>query len=603
MLRESVVIPDRREIWDWAADNIDFGNTTSFKGAYDIKNVPWVREFLRACKDVRVREVTFVAPPQDSGKTKGAETYLAWLIINSPCNIMWNTSTNVKAERWSETRWEAMLTSVRGMFDRFSLNRHFKKKRQIIFIGGTFLIIQGAETEGNRSSDSVEVQINDEVHLWETPWLREMYDRTGAFRDTRKIVNISTGGLKGSELEERFLAGNQLDWQHICPGCRGLIPYVFDFKSPRCNIRFDTEAAILHADGRLDMREFAKTILVHCPDPKCGRKFGYDRERLAEMNRGGVYIPQNPEADPSIVSLTCNSFALGREPWAQILEPWLRMHMRGGVFAPELLKEFVTKKLAQFWKEQPFFVTKDLKLASWSRADCIRPKSWADEAFRVMICDNQRGGRGDIPHRWFACIAFSKAGRLRVVDAGRINEWADVRKRQLELGVQDPTEAKPGPWVMVDRRYDPTEVDEWCAKFKWYGMMGSDRDEFVHPPWSPFAGTRQLFSEPRTIDVGYGTETMGKTYATYFLWSSQRIQDKLAQLRNDGMLEFPSDLGTFCPEAATQMNSHKQYMEADRYGHEKRTWKRIGDTPDHIWDILCMATSVGYMAGIYRKET
>lgn len=604
------VLPDRREVWEWAGGSrpdkadaaIDFGETTSFSGRYDISNVPQVKEFLRACKDYRVREVTFVAPPQDSGKTKGAETYIAWLIINSPCNMAWNTETNVKAERWSETRWEQMLTAVSGMGERFHANKHLKKKRQIIFRNGTFLLIQGAETEGNRSSDSVEVQINDEVHLWERPWLQQMHERTNAYRETRKIVNISTGGSKGSELHERFLAGNQLEWQHVCPGCRGLIPYVFNHRDPRCNIRFDINAAVMHADGRLDLREFKKTVLVNCPDPKCGRRFGYDRERLAEMNRGGVYIPQNPDADPSIVSLHVNSFALGREPWHEILEPWVKLHIRGGVFAPEVLKEFVTKKLAEFWDDKPFAVTTELKLAGWTRAEVIRPKSWPDEAYRIMTVDNQHGKKGDVPHRWFACVAFSLDGRMRVVDAGRINEWTDVKKKQVELGIPDPTEKAPGPWVLCDRRWDPVEVDEVCARYWWYGSMGSNQDEYVHPPTSPFAGTRQLFTEERLSDIGYGTQAMGRSFSKYYLWSSQRIQDLTATLRNQGKIEFARDITDWCPEMATQFNSHRQAMLTDRFGQEKRTWVRIGDMPDHLWDCICQATVSGCMAGIFKKE-
>jgi hypothetical protein len=133
--------------------------------------------------------------------------------------------------------------------------------------------------------------------------------------------------------------------------------------------------------------------------------------------------------------------------------------------------------------------------------------------------------------------------------------------------------------------------------------MGSDQAEFVHPPYSPFAGTRQLFSEDRYIDIGFGTSAMGRTYAIYYLWSTQRIQDLTAQLRNGGMIEFAKDVNGWCPELATHVNSHHQVMERDKNGEEKRTWKRIGDTPDHIWDCICEAVVSGCMAGIYRKET
>ncbi len=248
---------------------------------------------------------------------------------------------------------------------------------------------------------------------------------------------------------------------------------------------------------------------------------------------------------------------------------------------------------------KPFAVTSEIKLSGWMRKDFFIPKSDPDELMRVLCCDNQRGARGDIPHRIYSCCTFSAKGRMRVIDAGRVNEWAELRAKQQELGVPDPTEQKPGPWVLIDRRHDPVKVDEICAQYKWYGTMGYDSDEFVHSQ-GEFAGTRQLFSEPRLIDVGFGTSEMGRSFATYFLWSSQKIQDMLAQKRNDGLIEFPADASSFAPDIGTQMNSHRQFMETDRKNNEKRVWKRIGDTPDHIYDCVSQGMVVGCMAGIYR---
>src|SRR5262245_43377724 len=230
LLRKHVVIPDQREVWEWAAENIDFGRTTAFSGRYDVENVPWTREILRTINDAKVREVTIVGPPQDSGKTKLAEVYLAKRICTAPANAAWNQATNVKAEAWSETRWEPMLNSVAGIKDQFSQNQHLKKKRRIVFKNSTFLLIQGAETKANRAGDSVEVQVNDDVYLWEKTWLSEMRERTNAFRETRKIINISVGGRKKSDLEERFLAGDQRELSHVCERCGSVFDYVFDHR-------------------------------------------------------------------------------------------------------------------------------------------------------------------------------------------------------------------------------------------------------------------------------------------------------------------------------------------------------------------------------------
>ncbi len=165
----------------------------------------------------------------------------------------------------------------------------------------------------------------------------------------------------------------------------------------------------------------------------------------------------------------------------------------------------------------------------------------------------------------------------------------------------EPSEGAPGPWSVIDRRYDPVTVDERAANFKWYGMLGTPQDEFLHGPGSPFEGTRQLFSAPRAIDIGYGTADMGRQAAWYFLWSSQRIQDLVAQLRGQGKIEIPRDWSEWCPDLATHLNSHRQIKEAGRTG-ESLIWKRIGDTPDHLYDCLCEAVVCGCIAGIYRPE-
>lgn len=602
-LARTVLCPDRREVWDWAAQHVDFGNNASFKGRYDVENVPWTREILRAFKNPYVREITVVMPPQESGKTKAAEVCLCWRAANVPAPMAFNPVTNVKAEQWSDTRWTQMLKACPKVAEKFSDNRHDNKKRRIIFRDGTFLIIQGAEVDANRQSDSVEVQVNDEVNLWERPWLTQMHNRLRAYQKTRKILNIGVGGEKGSEQHERFQAGNQLEWSHHCPECNGVFQYVFDHRSPKCNIRFDLSKAVMHANGSLDLNEFAKTVHVVCPN--CSRRIEWSEDLLLRMNRGGVFVAMNPDANPEIVSIHASSFAIGRRPWVEILRPWVRMNMRGGIFAQEILKEFITQELAEFWEDRPIAVSKDLKVGGYTRQEMLKPGGWSEEWIRVMTVDNQRGEKGDIPHRWFVARAFSRNGKSRLIDCGRINEWEGVREKQRELGIPEWTAERPGPWVVVDRAFNPTEVDEVCARMKWYGMLGQDTEEFIHGPRSEFAGQRMLFTEPRMIDVGYGTAESGRTFAVYYLWSSQKVQDLLANLREGkgDQWDVPRDILDFCPEYADHLNSHRQVMElSQKTGVERRVWKKIGGWPDHLYDCESICVVLGMIAGVFKKE-
>lgn len=607
LIRREMPVIDRRPTTAWAAERVDFGNSEAFKGAYDVENVPWTAAICDAWDNPYVREITAVMPPQESGKTKAAEVCMARRIATEPAKMAFNTKTNTAAEKWQETRWQQMIQAVPAMANQLSANPHLNKKGRIVFKNGTFLLIQGAETDANRQSDSVEVQVNDELHLWEKPWVRQMHTRTRAYRDTRKILNISLGGTKGSELHEKFVEGSQGEWSHHCSKCDKLFQYVHDPRSPACNIRYDMTTVIQHADGRIDLRAFDKTVHVVCSH--CGEKMFYDEERLIAMNldshrRGDGYVYQNPDASPEYVSLHVNAFAIGRRRWSQILDPWVRMNLRGGVFAPEILRTFICEDLAEFWEEKPMIVSKEIRLGSYTRAEVIKPGSWKDEWIRVMLVDNQRGAHGDIPHRWFVCRAFARDGRSRLIDCGRVNEWSEMRAKQLELGVPDWTEARPGPWVAVDRRHDPVKVDEVCAQFKWYGAQGSDKTEFLHGPESPHAGKLMAFSGHRLIDIGYGTKEQGRMHAVYFHWSSQKVQDLLAQLR-DGKAqswEVPSDIMNWSPEYATHINSHRQIAEMDPKGNEKMVWKRIGAHPDHLYDCESEGVVLGLMAGVFKRE-
>lgn len=606
-LRSAVVLPDRRPTKLWAHENVNFGNAEAFKGKYDVENVPWTYRILEAWDDPKVREITSVMPPQESGKTKAAEVCLCRRIATQPAKMAFNAKTNVKAHNWQETRWEQMMTACPLAKAQLSANRYKNKKGRIVFRNGTFLLINGAETDANRQSDSVEVQVNDEVHLWEKPWLAEMHARTRAYRDTKKILNISIGGDENSELHERFLAGTQEEWCHHCPKCDQMFSYVHDPRRKDCNIRYDLTKVILHGDGRLDLRAFDETVHVVCQS--CGHEMRYDEDRLIAMNldsyrRGDGYVPKNPDADPSIVSLHVNAFAIGARRWSQILEPWVRIHVRGGLFNAEVARTFIVEDLAEFHSQKPIIVPKEIRLGAYRRGEVLKPGDWKEEWIRVMTVDNQRGSQGDIPHRWYTCRAFARDGRSRLVDCGRLNEWSEVRARQLELGVPDPTPERPGPWVVVDRRHNPTEVDEICAEYHWYGLFGTDSDEFPHGENSPFFGKRVLFSEPRQIDIGFGTKEQGRKHAVYFLFSDQRTEDILAPLRagKAEQWEVPADIGDWCPEYAVHINAHQQQMKRDRKGQDRLTWVKISGHPDHLYDCEKMAVVIGLMAGVFRRD-
>lgn len=610
-------VPDRREIWDWArgtapeyADaGVTFDSSEGFPGPFNIENVPWIKEMMRAFKSPHVRTVTFIGPPQESGKTKGAEVCLAYTIAKSPCKMAFNTSTNTKSGAWNDTRWQGVQKAAPEVRAKLSSNPNDETKKRIVFADGTFLLVQGAETESNRQGDSVQVQINDELHLWDRPWVKQMHSRTHAFPDTCTTLNISLGADKGSELHELFLEGNQGEWCHHCPGCGKIFEYVFHNKSPQCNIRFDMTKVKVHENGTLDLREFNESVYVECLE--CRHQMKWSPELMAKLNAGGTFVSKNPDADPQKVSLHANSFAIGKRPWHVILKTWVYLNVKGGVFARETLRAFICEDLAEFWEERPYVVSKTLKKGSYVRAEMMtrNPEgsarlfgNWEQEWIRTMQVDNQQGGKGDIQHRFYTVRAMALNGDSRLVTCGRADEWSEIRRIQQECGVLDYTDERPGPWVVADRRHDPVEVDTVCARYRWYGLMGHHSDDFPHGPDSRYPDSRQLFSEERRIDIGYGTGDFGRSWACYYLWSSQKVQDVLAILR-DGKgpkFEVPADIDEWCPEYAEHINSHRSIMvDIKKSGQAARQWVRIGGWPDHLYDCESMWVVLALMAGVF----
>lgn len=611
IFRSSFPLRDKRETTEWAAANVDFGNSESFKGAYNVEHVPWTRDILRALDDPRVREVSVCMPPQESGKTKMAEVFICRRISDQPAKMAFNLTTDVKAKKWNDTRWQQMVgtenirPACAKVRERFSSNKHDATKHRIVFKDGSFLIIQGIDVDANRESDSVEVQVNDECQLWDEPYLTQVHARTRAFAETCKRLNIGLGGKKGSTWHQRFNAGHRAEWSHHCPACDALFHYRFNLHDPQgSNIHFDKTKVQVMTDGTLDFTDFRPTVYVTCPT--CGARIDYDRDLLARMNldsmrRGDGWVAMNPGASPDVRSFHANSFALGRRPWWEIVEPWIRATMGRTVFATSLLQQFITHELAEFWEERPIVTRKTVAVGHYTRAEARDPRYWSDFFIRVMAVDNQEGGGGDIPHRWFVVRDFSRTGASRLVDCGRINEWLDVRKRQIELKVPVWTPQLPGPWVAVDRWHKPQEVDEECARYKWHGMLGQDTEEFLHKEPSAYAGQKLLFSDERVINLSFGTAE-GPMYACYILYAKQKIEDILASLRSGKAepWEVPADLNQFCPEYFEHINSHHQVMESTKNG-ERLMWRGISGAPDHLYDCETELVVLGLMAGVFKR--
>ena len=95
-----------------------------------------------------------------------------------------------------------------------------------------------------------------------------------------------------------------------------------------------------------------------------------------------------------------------------------------------------------------------------------------------------------------------------------------------------------------------------------------------------------------------------ETRLSCVIGSCQRFQDLLARLRAGKAQKFevPYDIKDFCPEYAEHINSHKQTIDRDPKGNEKRIWKCTSGWPDHLYDCETQCVVIGVMAGLFDYD-
>src|SRR5207245_1234492 len=84
--------------------------------------------------------------------------------------------------------------------------------------GNVFFRMQGAFIPDNLDSDTIPLQINEEVHAWEPGHLKKARNRSTAVWNF-KSGDISNAGKRGDQLDQAFSDGTMQYWQVKCPGC------------------------------------------------------------------------------------------------------------------------------------------------------------------------------------------------------------------------------------------------------------------------------------------------------------------------------------------------------------------------------------------------
>ena len=481
----------------------------------------------------RVKEVTVLGAVQ-SAKSAMQEAHACFAVSEDPGMLMWNFQTNEDAKEAAESRIQKMFAATRPVRDK--LPGHGRQRTTAINFDELYLIIQGAETKANLQSKSVRWQINDEVWLWPDGHLSEARKRVSAFWNS-SILNVSTGSLKGSEIDIAFLEADQREWMFECPSCHTFQKYHIKRKGDTGGVTWDDNETT-HDGMEWNKLEVAKTVRYECDC--CDHIFKDNPRTRREMNLSSKYVAQNPNPLPGKVSFHYNALAVEWIPWADVVLEFLNATQlaKQGLLLP--LKEVVMKRFAEAWEERG---AEEAVAVATSGYLMLEP--WDRMADKFMAVDVQDLGF------WVGARYFSDDGASRGYYYEYIPTWDDVRAKQLELGIEDKkvaVDASFGPGKM-----GPRAVFYECCKYGWTALQGDDKEYFSIIDKKTGLSRRRLygrmqFGDPligqKATNAKYDPKKMKLRVCPLFRWSNPGVKDILENLsRGRGApWEIPKDV-------------------------------------------------------------
>lgn len=442
---------------DYAGRHYEIDQSAPISGLFKIENSPWLAEPFAAWCDSHTREITLMFGAQ-MGKNLMDEVCVAYIPIHAPGNVLFYGQTDDDASDFAEERLLKRIKTISHLQAVWP-DTPAAWRRDEALLAHMVLKFMGANDSNSRGK-SARYLFNDELHLWELGMRKKINKRASAFWN-HKILNTSTAGEVGSEIDTAFKEGTMEDWNLGCPECERLVKLRWSEK-PRCLV-WDANEKTYPQRKRWNLLEVKKTVRFVCPHEDCNAEFKDTTDVRKQMNMLGGYIAQNEEAPGNHRSFHASQLAAHWVQWEAIVEQWIYASeaLKGGDISAT--RTFIIEVLAESWENRVGsslgVVTGDYTL--------MEKFKWDKEEGRIMGVDLQaRGGQ----HFWYVVRAFSKDGESRLVACGRADSWAEV-DRQREINLVLPQR------VNVDPRHESRQVLEACAFFGWKWLEADERSK------------------------------------------------------------------------------------------------------------------------------
>lgn len=528
------------DIIEWARGNVILPSSARSR-YFNIDITPWLREPLQRATDLETRMIDFRKPVQSGGSVLG-EVLLMYWITHGRGFLQYNWSNDKRAnERWN-SRILAILKANSAVRRWMDANGYMRGE---VDFGNVFFRMQGAFIPDNLDSDSVRLQINEELHSWEAGHLKKARNRLTAVWDY-KSVNISNAGVVGDQFDVSHKNGTNQVWTVKCPGCGKYhaMRTRWEPKKPHLGgLRYDADGCRL---GKFQYNYNKLRPTIHYQMP-CGfRVQNNDLATRRALSLSGVYSePTNPGAELSHRSYTYEAVSVDFIDWMSLIkdkhdalraratgdpEPWI-CYCQGRECIPYDPDDV------------PITNVIEVKPGLKKNRDGLDGKK-----LRAFALDRQHGemSKGELPHWWLVIrdAQITEDGVLRslLVWEGKVETDDQVVAILREHGCM--------MWQGVaDSGDDTYHVYSFCLYHGINCIKGGKEDHYSHE-----GGARRIFSSERPLARMLNRQTKFPTINVagkivpdpreplFWLYSKAGIRERLHFLRSSTEYLTPEDV-------------------------------------------------------------
>jgi len=561
----------RLSITEWAEKNLMLSaRVTNIPGPYSTNLTPYCREPLECFGNDAVRRLTLVWGAQTS-KTTTILAGLAYRLAEAPCPSLWVMPSEALARSFSETRWLPMIDDCPALAkerpdntDKIKiLEQHFRKMS---------LWFVGSNSPANLSSRSVSLLCLDEVDKFsdgtgsKEAGALQLAEARVATYPNHLVVSTSTPTTADSIIWAEWQKGDMRFYFVPCPHCGMKQKLLWG------QVKWDEKAKI--EEAVYDFSIVKNSAYYECEG--CRGKITDGQK--TKMLREGEWMATNPKGEPGRRSYHLNGLYA---PWATFgsLAVKFLQDKHGGILG---LQDFVNRVLAEPWMEH------DQEKIE------IKPGAYRMGEVRmgeklIMACDIQEAGGF---HAWCIVRAWDAEGKSRLVWAGRLETWGDIKAKQEEYNVEPKC-------CFIDSGDQTRDVYLHCCEWGFIALVGSDKTSFseitgdlkVQRPYSRLANGDPFSGKSTGSKVGWKWKL-----CPVWRWSNPVFKDILATLlKTDGFIaEDTPDVWKVHIDSEVKVE-----VKNPLTGRTRRVWKQVGKN-NHLMDCECMGLCGAALHGRLR---